>query len=252
MPNQDPYFAAFDFDLARAVLGQLVKAFETLGVAPMTEAEIRAVGELPGVYQLHLQGTLVYVGKADTKLSKRLMDHYWTIRGRKNIAIEDMAFKCLSIHPNWAPLTHESMLIKHYKRGGHCEWNALGVGNHDPGRRREDFQPGEFDLTYPINEMFPCATIQPGEYNVNDLLMQVKANLPYVFRYQVEHSKRWKQGHPDYAGVRVNVAVANMAAEEMLKLIVRSLPGWQATVFLSHMILYKETRTYNHGRTIVP
>jgi hypothetical protein len=43
-----------------------------------------------------------------------------------------------------------------------------------------------------------------------------------------------------------------MTATEILRLIAQALPGWQATKFPSHMILYKEQRTYAHGKTIWP
>ena len=43
-----------------------------------------------------------------------------------------------------------------------------------------------------------------------------------------------------------------MPAEELLKLITQNLPGWQATRFPGHMILYKERRAYDHGKVIWP
>jgi hypothetical protein len=38
----------------------------------------------------------------------------------------------------------------------------------------------------------------------------------------------------------------------IMRLILKALPaGWQATEFVSHVILYKEHRTYMHGTPIV-
>ncbi len=43
-----------------------------------------------------------------------------------------------------------------------------------------------------------------------------------------------------------------MSARELLRTVAQALPGWQATAFPSHMILYKEHRTYIHGEVIWP
>lgn len=112
------YYDHFDFDLARAVLKQLIQAFEKLQPSALTLEHLATIEHRPGVYQIYHAGDLVYVGKADKDLAKRLTDHFWTIKGRLNIQIEQLSFCCVTIHPNWEPLTHEAILIKHYKRGG--------------------------------------------------------------------------------------------------------------------------------------
>ena len=43
-----------------------------------------------------------------------------------------------------------------------------------------------------------------------------------------------------------------MTAEELLRTIAEALPGWQATAFPSHMILYKESRRYTYGEVLSP
>jgi len=43
-----------------------------------------------------------------------------------------------------------------------------------------------------------------------------------------------------------------MPARDLLRLIVGRLPGWQATVFPGHMILYRETKAYKHGEVLKP
>lgn len=243
------YVGLFDFDLARAVLNQLVRTFDKMGIGPLKPDVLHEMVRAPGVYQLYHHGELVYVGKADNHLGKRLHDHYLTLRGRKNINVGDMTFRALALHPNWAPLTHESLLIKHYKKDQKCKWNTTGIGNHDPGRKREDWEPNAFDTDFPINEKFPCTTVKAGTYNGNILLQTVKTHLPFVFRYQTEGNS-WKRGHIDYNNLTVDVPHDEMPADEMLKLIVGLLPGWQATVFLSHMILYKESKVYESGKVL--
>jgi len=248
---ENPFFDRFDFDLARAVLGQLVKAFDRLGTAPLASDAIARVDRSPGVYQLFHRERLVYVGKDEKSLQKRLGEHYWTIRGRKNISVDDLTFRCLAIHPNWAPLTHESLLIRHYTREGTCEWNTTGFGNHDPGRRREDWQPNVFDTQFPINEKFPCLGVTAGIYDGNALLQAIKASLPFVFRYKTTNPQQWRSGHPDYVGLTTTVPRDDMPAAELLALLVPRLPGWQATIFRSHMILYKESRQYSSAVTVI-
>ena len=43
-----------------------------------------------------------------------------------------------------------------------------------------------------------------------------------------------------------------MPAKELLKLVTKKLPGWQATAFPGHLILYKEHEVYKHGKQIWP
>jgi hypothetical protein len=82
--------------------------------------------------------------------------------------------------------------------------------------------------------------------------MSIKASLPYVFRYELANSKRWRDGHPDYNERTLTVADDNMGAVALIASIAEQLPGWQATSFPSHIILYKEDRKYKYGRVIWP
>ena len=50
----------------------------------------------------------------------------------------------------------------------------------------------------------------------------------------------------------VTVPQDGVSARELLPTVARALTGWQATAFPSHMILYKEHRTYTHGEAIWP
>jgi hypothetical protein len=50
----------------------------------------------------------------------------------------------------------------------------------------------------------------------------------------------------------VNVPQDGMTARDLLRTVAEALPSWQATAFPSHMILYKEQRTYTHGEVIWP
>lgn len=243
------FFSQFDFNLAEAVLAQLVMEFDELEPASLVPDNLSKVDREPGVYQLFLDDTLVYVGKADDNLSKRLGEHYLTITSRKNTNVDAVKFCCLSLHRNWAPLTHESLLIRQYKSEGRCEWNNSGIGNHDPGRKRDDWKPNVFDTQFPIDESLPCIGVKAGQYNGNKLLQAVKGAVPYTFRY--ETNGHWKSGHPDYNEITVDVPVDDMPAVEIIRHIASHLKGWQATLFPSHIILYKEDHEYESGTRII-
>jgi len=218
----------------------------------MTDDFMDALPRGQGVYQLYHRGVLVYIGKSD-KLKKRLLEHRKKISGRRNISVSEIGFKCLYIHPNWTALAPEESLIRHYRRTGtgECAWNGNGFGPHDPGRERETTnKPSEgFDVQYPIREEWSCEWISAGEHNGKELLRSLKSGLPYLLRYQTTRSVA--AGHADYNSRTIVVREAGMQARELLKAIAAQLPGWQATVFPSHMILYRENRVYTHGRTIV-
>jgi hypothetical protein len=251
-----PTFDNFELNLVSALADQLIAAFATLTPAPLSQAELAPLPKGDGIYQLFDGGNLVYVGKADS-LPKRLLEHRDKIAGRRNISIDDMAFSCLYLHKNWttATLAPETSLIKFYRKSktGDCAWNGLSVGRHDPGRDRETTNkpPDGFDARYPIKEHWPCP-IKGGRFNGSELLMSVKAVLPFVFRYETTNPKRWREGHPDYNQRTLEVPDNEMGASEPVVAIAQQMAGWQATVFSSHIILYKEDRTYKYGKVIWP
>lgn len=55
----------FEFDIATPLFDQLAADFELLTPDPLPPSLLDAVDSRPGLYGLHHQGSLVYVGKAD-------------------------------------------------------------------------------------------------------------------------------------------------------------------------------------------
>lgn len=246
-----PFFRHFEIDIVAALAEQLVTAFEELEQGALSQANIGLVPEEQGVYQLYRNGTLVYVGKADN-LRSRLTQHRRKITGRRNIEIDEITFKCLTIHKNWTAFAPENSLIDHYKtQPGLCEWNGNGFGIHDPGREREttNKHPDGFDSQFPIKEDWLCIAVEAGNWNVRDLLVRIKAELPFLLRY--EAPVNYRAGHNEYNAVNVAIPQNGLPVTEILRLITGQLPGWQATRFPSHMILYKEHRDYTHGTIIL-
>jgi hypothetical protein len=80
-------------------------AFGIQGLHPegLTAENLLLTPSDQGVYHLHRNGALVYVGKADN-LRKRLSEHRFKIMGRQNIELAEMSFACVTIHPNWTTL----------------------------------------------------------------------------------------------------------------------------------------------------
>jgi hypothetical protein len=72
-----------------------------------------------------------------------------------------------------------------------------------------------------------------------------------LLRYETARHKS-SGPHVDYKDVTVAVPRDDMTARDLLRTIAQALPGWQATAFPSHLILYKEDRTYKHGQVIWP
>lgn len=245
-------YSRFDFDLARAVLEQLVEVFDSLPIGPLEEILVNEVDRSPGVYQLFLAGRLHYVGKADNNLRKRLLEHFSTLSSRKNADMAEIGFKGITVHRNWTPLTHEEALIQHYRGAGLCEWNTKGLGNHDPGRRREDTVTNAFDLDYPIDESFVPHAIDAKTWNARDLLIAIKQGIPYIFRFETDNPRRWREGSVKYNNLTLVVPAPAMSMRELLQLVVNTFPaGWQATFFPGHTILYQENRAYPHATMVL-
>ncbi len=241
----------FDLDIPRALNAQLVTVFESLDQASLAEVAHLHVAGRSGVYGLFHYGMLVYVGKAGN-LKRRLLEHRSKISGRKNIGLADVSFACLTVNENWSAYAPEDILTRHYRAEELCEWNGSSFGPHDPGRNREttNKSPQGFDRQYPIREDWPCDWIAAGTYPVLDLLVSLKVGLPYLLRYETSAGRSWKKGHQDFDGVTVAVPASGLPASEVLRLLADALPGWQATAFPSHLILYKESRTYKHGKVL--
>lgn len=246
-PDVPKPYARFDFDLAAAVTEQLIAGFDALAVGPLIQSIISEIDPEQGVYQLYLSDRLMYAGKADDSLPKRLEEHRWNLSGRKNIDMGQLGFKGLIIHRNWGPSVHEGILIRHYRDQNLCEWNLTGIGNHDPGRNREDTvtQEEHFDTMFPIKEDFVPNGVAARPWNALELLLQMKGALPFTFRYEATH---YRTGSAKYNNLTVTVPREGMTVTELLTLIVETFPdGWQATFFPGRAILYEERRDYTHA-----
>lgn len=243
--------ADFDFDMPRAILEQLAEAFRKLPVGKLDLATLSGVADRQGVYQLYVCNKLVYLGKADSDLKSRLTRHFYTLKGRAGLKIEDCGFKGLYLHDNWAASLHEANMLRLYR--GEAAWNNSGFGSNDPGRNRDttEYPDDAFDVVYPIDLDVPTS-LKAGDYDLWQLLGALKDDAPYVFRFETGPTRG--KPHADYAKLLVNLPRDGMTFREVLLAVCKKLPkGWQATAIPSRVILYKETgRAYPRGSVLWP
>lgn len=238
--------ARFSLSVTRALSDQMSAALTELTPARLTAAALADLSEYPGVYQLYHRGELVYVGKADQSLPQRLERHLNKLGGRLNIELADVTFTCLYVDEDLDALAPEKMLIDRFRAQGRVRWNFNGFGNNDPGQQRDTtlYKDDHFDMLYPADLDVRVRGVDAGIQVVSELVVQMKAALPYVFRTAE------KGRHTDLARVTVVVPAHDPRADELFALISEALPGWQITALPGYVIMYPERREYPSARRV--
>ncbi|GCD99326.1 Eco29kI family restriction endonuclease [Embleya hyalina] len=241
------HHAEFKLSITKALGDQLAAALAGLKPVVLTLANIRGLRPEPGVYQLYLDESLVYVGKADRSLPQRVEKHFHKIAGRKNIDIAAMTFTCLYVDEDFGAVAPERLLINRHRELGEVPWNYNGFGNNDPGKRRDmtEVDDTHFDRFYPIDLDFEFTTLSydtdtlDGTLTVADLLKAVKDQLPYLFRYQADSV---------FETIIVDPPGGPVTAHGLLALIASHLPaGWQITALPGYVIMYPKVEDYPSG-----
>lgn len=252
-------FKEFEFDLPRALKAELIGLLDNMETGLLQPGVTAAIPEAQGVYQLFCGGELVYIGKTDAEagLRTRLTRHSRKIMHRPTL-VNAVRFKAVRIMV-FTAMDLETQLISHY-RVAHpdwASWNGSGFGSNDPGRRREetDRSPDGFDAQHPINIDLPVEFLPTGMSKVATVLMNMKAALPYTLRYETLRNDRGRaqrgQLHADLLAADVTIPAAPHTVRQLMGLISQALgTEWQATLFASHVILYRETKTYVYGETL--
>lgn len=231
----------FRLSITKALGDQLAEALERLGSAELSERNLAALEERPGVYQLYHKGALVYVGKADRRhkgLPGRLRNHLRKLSGRRNIDLADISFRCLYVDEDFSALAPEQLLINHHRSRGGIPWNNSGFGSRDPGRRRDRtvLKKDHFDVQYPINLEARLRGLPVGEVDLRSYLSSLKAALPYNFRYAEP---------ADSGETTLRVPDREFTADEALRKASAALPAsWQITALLNYVIMYEEEHHY--------
>lgn len=236
-------YAEFEFDLPAALLERLVSRFDEIEAAPLLPEVVATVPEAQGVYQLRLNDELVYIGKTDAAkgLRHRLIRHATTIQHRQNLLPADVTFKAIRVFV-FTAMDLEAQLISHY---GGVAWQHSGFGSNDPGRNRDGtkLKPGGYDELYPIDMDQPLTIDLSEAHTVAAVFAKLKTALPYLFRYQSLPQ--------DIAEIPLTIDQPNPTARSIVEAALIALPaGWQATDLHSRLILYKETKDYEHGAVV--
>jgi hypothetical protein len=238
-------FRNFEFDLPGALLDHLVTTLSGMEQGPLTTEGLAGVPEAQGVYQLFLDGELVYIGKTDAEagLLKRLVRHSRKILHRQGLDPSRVTFKAVRIFV-FTAMDLETQLIRHYTGKEGTRWNGSGFGANDPGRERDTSRPGTFDRDFPIDIDRPLDVDLSGTKTAAEAAMQLKAALPYTLRFQ-SATKGGRKPHPELVETAVTITAAAITPRAALIEITRQLPaGWQATSLSALVILYKEVKQY--------
>lgn len=236
--TDETFHADFRLSITQALGDQLLASLMRLEPAPLQEASLLGLRELPGVYQLYLDDELVYVGKADRSLPARLRQHKRKVSGRANISLENMTFCCLYVAEDFSALAPEKLLINRYAQRGEAPWNRNGFGGKDPGRRRDHtvIKENHFDNVFPADLDRIVDDIPQGEVLFSSLLSKVKKELPFNFRYQ--------QLPSSLANHLLTIHDPQLSADGAFRLIASQLPvTWQVVALSGYVVMYPDMPT---------
>jgi hypothetical protein len=249
-----PGYQDFEFDLPGALLARLIEVLSTLIPAPLDSDALDQIPEAQGVYQLFLDGRLVYIGKTDAEagLNRRLRRHRQKIQHRHNLDLAQVSFKAVRIYV-FTAVDLETQLIAYYGGTSVVQWNGSGFGSNDPGRERDTtkFKDDHFDALYPIDIDRVLNIILPPSATAAEVLAELKRTVPYVLRFE-RASARARTPHPDLMATIVSLPAGfTVTSRGIIAALMPQLPsGWQAVQFPSHLILYKNSVHYKYGKLI--
>lgn len=252
-------YAEFEFDLPSALLSNLVKVFADTPAAMLSASNVAGIPNQQGVYQLFLEQDgeqkLVYIGKTDARhgLNVRLSRHAKKIQHRLNLKPEQVFFKAVRVFV-FTAVDLEAQLIGHYSGDTGVPWNGSGFGSNDPGVERDTtrYKPAHFETQFPIDIDRVIEFELPETATAHEILSSLKANLPYLIRFQTAEQGR-RTPHPDLTATTVDLSRINLLSpENIIRRVVEALPpGWHATMLPSHIIMYKDDRReFPSGRLI--
>lgn len=248
---QQAGFRQFEFALTDALIAQLITCLDGMDTAELSPDVTADIPNGQGVYQLFLDGKLVYIGKTDNEagLQYRLQRHANLVLSRDKLTGGRVTFKAVQVLV-FSAMELENMLIKHYSIDGKVPpWNNSGFGSNDPGRERDTtkYKPNHFSVLYPISLTRPVVTTLSAGLSVRDALKLLKSELPFLLRFQGLRVKK-----SDLTDTVLKHDIIGLSVDDTLKALVALLPaGWQATHLPGYIILYKENRKYAHGAIIV-
>ena len=244
--------ALYVFDFLQTISLQLKEKLEDLTETVLSPESLqdltryqREVDSQQGVYVVHYQGTPKYVGKANN-VADRLSQHLTKLLGRQGIDAQAIGYKSLLLDKSMSTAANEGILISMFKAEHKDMWNGGGFGPKDPGKERDTTKPGKFDQTYPIIDDFKInlKTDERNAIQLGEMFNAMKAQLPYVFRFDV----------PVEALEKTIILVdEDRSARHLLQAAVTFLgEGWKGAIISYGMVLYKTSKHYQYGIELVP
>ena len=257
------FYESLEFDLPVALTERLVALFDEMPQGKLNAATIKRYVEpdAQGVYQLFVDGELVYIGKTDAEagLGRRLLRHATKVASRKNLKPSAVTFKAVRVFV-FTVMDLEQLLIKSYEDRAatgtagserrFLAWNHSGFGSNDPGRNRDGSQvkSDHFDALYPIDLDYKIKISHARKLvSVAEVLAELKSKLPYGLRFESSALKK-KTPHADLAASSVTLSNDIDSVRNVLKQIATALgPKWQLTALPGYIIVYKEKVKYKHA-----
>lgn len=240
------------FDFLKTISIQLKERLEDLNETVLSPESLldltryqREVDSQQGVYVVHYQGTPKYVGKANN-VADRLSQHLTKLLGRQGIDPAAIGYKSLLLDKSMSTAANEGILISMFKEEHKDMWNGGGFGPKDPGKERDTTKPGKFDQTYPIIDNFKInlKTDEQNRIQLGEMFNAMKAQLPYVFRFDVPVDELEKI---------ITLAGDDRSAHSLLQAAVTFLgEGWKGAIISYGMVLYKTTKHYQYGIELTP
>ena len=244
---KQPGYGEFEIDIEEVLRQTLPSAFIVVEPAPLNS---RAVNDLPlgskGAYLLFLDGKMVYAGKTDTRhgFQQRLGRHSFSVQHRVGLDPLKMTFKALRIMV-FSAFDVEAILINEMRRldADALTWNDSGFGSNDPGRKRDDGEPADFDKEFPVDIDRELEDMPAEEMTVAKVLKAAKAASPYLLRYGIPVA---------HAHTPVETPAKPWTMRLVIEAVMAVLPEeYQATVFHGRVILYREHRDYEFAREVM-
>lgn len=253
-------YVEYEIDVEKVLRQELPDVVARAEIAPLTAQAIAALPEkAKGAYVLFEDGHPVYAGKTDTRhgFRSRLSKHHNTIQDRQGLDPARIGFKAVRIMV-FSNFDVEAILIKELREKDPTalRWNFSGFGSNDPGHNREAQEPADFDKERPIDIDKPIASPLAGrEVGVLELLLSLKEQLPYTFRYETDpradgRPSHHRIGHVDQReSPPIRLPDGPFTVRQAVQWILDVLPaGWRATIFPDRVILYRETTPYPYAR----
>ncbi|MFC5343562.1 hypothetical protein ACETK8_10020 [Brevundimonas staleyi] len=253
-------YVEYEIDVEKVLRQELPGVVDSAAIAPLTLDAIAALpAKAKGAYVLFEDGHPVYAGKTDTRhgFRSRLAKHHNTIQDRQGLDPARIGFKAVRIMV-FSNFDVEAILIKalREKDPTALRWNFSGFGSNDPGHNREAQEPADFDKERPIDiDKLIVSPLQGRLVGVLELLLSLKDQLPYTFRYETDagangRPSHHRLGHADHReAAPIQLPDQPFTVRQAVQWALEVLPsGWRATIFPDRVILYREATPYPYAR----